>query len=213
MADYCPMAHANLPRSTNRMSAAARVFVTLIAAMGLASVYALGCATEEEIRFGGPEACIGGRCSGSPSPTSTGSTMSTASGGSDCMGGACDVSFKTDIYEPLLSATGTTKCADALCHGNAAAAEGDFFFPDGDASAARAALLGYQIDDVPYVTCSTPMNSKVLCNMFLGAGMTNKYGKCGTTMPYLQGEVIAEVLTEAQLDLIAEWIACGAPDN
>jgi hypothetical protein len=181
--------------------------------MAAASAYALGCSTEDEILFGGPEACIAGRCTGN-------STTSTASGGSDCMGGdpdaGCAVSFKTDIYDALLSEAGKARCADAQCHGDAADPGGDFYFPPKDAAAARTALLSYQLDNPagPYVTCAAPAMSKLLCNMFLGVGNTNPYGKCGSTMPQLLNPDVGQaVLTQADLELIEDWITCGAPNN
>ena len=38
----------------------------------------------------------------------------------------------------------------------------------------------------------------------------NPYGVCGTVMPLGSG---ATKLTKKQLDTLAEWIACGAPEN
>lgn len=133
------------------------------------------------------------------------------------MGGACDVSFKTDIYDALLSEVGKAKCADAGCHGDMAAPGAkDFFLPAGSASDAHAALLAYQFDSPagPYISCGSPDDSRFLCNMFLGAGNPNPYPKCGTTMPQLTNpNVSQEVLTLADLELIKEWIKCGAPNN
>lgn len=191
------------------MRAAALALVALSLA---ASTYALGCATDDPVVYGDPE-CVAGRCQ-----NAAGSSSSSSSGASDCVpdGGDCGAKFTTEIFEAIMDTGGTAKCADVQCHGDPNNVQGDLLLVPGDAFASRKALLDYQFDKPagPYITCGTPGDSRLLCNMLVEPGATNKYGKCATLMPTTLGLQIGQVpLTEAQLDKIAEWIACGAPNN
>jgi hypothetical protein len=165
-----------------------------------------GCSTEETIIFGDP-ACPAGRCAAGSGATS---------GGSDCNfdGGTCAVRFEEQIFTPIFDAEGTAKCANVQCHGDPLNIQGELLLVPGDAPASRAALLAYQFDKPagPYITCATPDDSKLLCNMSVETGATNKYGKCITTMP-LVDDLGAKRLTESELELLRGWIACGAPNN
>lgn len=178
--------------------------------LALAGISVSACSSEDPVIFGDPD-CPAGRCQ-------TGSTGTGSSGGSDCMsdGGVCAVRFGEDIFTPLFDATGSAKCADVLCHGDPANVQGDLVLVPGDAAAARQALLAYQFDKPagPYITCGTPADSKILGNMALDTGETNPYGKWPLLMPTtIDPAVDAKPLTAAQLELIFQWIACGAPNN
>jgi hypothetical protein len=169
----------------------------------------LGCATEESVNFG-DASCVAGGCLGGP-----GSSTTTSSSGGPCtVNDACTVSFRDDIFTPILDATGTANCATASanCH---ATGVGNLTIPEGDAAAAYAALTAYLLDDAPgpagpYIVPCDPSASRWLCNMKGEAG-ANPFGTCGSTMPLIGGTVVP--LTTTQLETIAEWITCGAPDN
>lgn len=130
---------------------------------------------------------------------------------------ACTVSFATDVFDAIMDVGGTAKCADAQCHGDPNNIQGDLLLIPGDAGGSRKALIEYQFDKPagPYITCGKLEDSRLLCNMLLESGVTNKYAtKCATLMPTTLGLQIGQLpLTEAQLDTIAEWIKCGAPNN
>lgn len=196
-----PNAPRSLPHGRIRVALAAAVVAAA------AAVLPAACSTEEEIIFGDPS-CPANRCQSGGS--------GGESGGTDCTtpDENCAVHFAADIFEPILDANGTAKCANMQCHGNPMDIQGDLLLVPGDAFLSRDALLAYQFDKPPgpYITCKNPAESKFLCNMFLGVGTTNKYGKCLTTMPLID-ELGAEPLTESQLELIAQWITCGAPNN
>lgn len=183
-----------------------RIAIAALATAAAASFLIAACSTEEEIIFGDP-ACPANRCQ---------SGAAGGPGSSDCTtpDENCAVHFAADIFEPIFDANGSAKCANAQCHGNPMDIQGDLLLVPGDAFSSREALLAYQFDKPagPYITCKNPPESRILCNMFLGVGVTNTYGKCLTTMPLID-ELGAQPLTESQLELIAQWIACGAPNN
>ncbi len=184
-----------------------RVALAALATAAVASFLVAACSTEEEVLFGDP-ACPANRCQAGAAGGTT--------GGTDCTtpDEDCAVHFAADIFEPIFDANGSAKCANAQCHGNPMDIQGDLLLVPGDAFSSREALLAYQFDKPagPYITCKNPQDSRILCNMFLGVGVTNKYGKCLTTMPLID-ELGAQPLTESQLELLAQWIACGAPNN
>lgn len=184
-----------------------RALALCVCAVALAGLSISACSSEDPVLFGNPD-CPAGRCQ-------SGATGSSSSGGTDCVpsGNVCMVRFGDDIFKPLFDATGAAKCADVTCHGDPANVQGRLLLVPGDAVASRQALLDYQFDNPagPYITCTTPADSKILCNMSLGA-TANPYGKCSLTMPVVDN-VGAQTLTQAQLELIAQWIACGAPNN
>lgn len=141
-----------------------------------------------------------------------------SSGGTGCTaeGGVCAVRFGEDIFTPIFDSAGSAKCADVACHGDPANVQGDLLLVPGDAAASREALLAYQFDKPagPYITCATPQDSKLLGNLAVAAGETNPYGKLPLLMPILgDPAVTAEPLTAQQLELIYQWIVCGAPNN
>ena len=169
------------------------------AAALLAAVVALpSCATEESVRFAEPD---GG--SGSPGVTS---------GGVCNVDPMCKVSFKNDIYKPIIDgAAGCT--AAALCHGGDTP-QGDMILKPDDSTGALSEFLNYQLKKSPgpagaYIVPCDKAGSRLLCNTAVESGK-NPYGACGTAMPFGSA---ATKLTIQQLDTLAEWIACGAPDN
>jgi hypothetical protein len=198
-----------MPSAPRSLSAGRiRVALAALAMAAAASFLAAACSTEEEIIFGDP-ACPANRCQAAGAAGGTGE-------GTDCTNPDenCAVHFAADIFDPIFDANGSAKCANTQCHGNPMDIQGDLLLVPGDAFSSREALLKYQFDKPagPYITCKNPPESRILCNMFLGIGVTNTYGKCLTTMPLID-ELGAEPLTEMQLELIAQWIACGAPNN
>ena len=172
--------------------------VACAAALVAAVVAFPSCATEESVRFGEPD---GG--SGSPGVTTGGACVA------DPM---CKVSFKTDIFKAIID--GSAGCtAAALCHGGDTP-QGDMILKPGDAAGALSEFLNYQLKKAPgpagpYVVPCNKAGSSLLCNTAIDSGK-NPYGDCGTAMPFGSA---ATKLTTQQLDTLAEWIACGAPDN
>lgn len=176
------------------------------ALLGLVALVTFGvtitsCASEESIKFGLPDA--------GKNPAS-GAT--STSGGACHVDPTCKVSFKTDIFAAILD--GPAGCTGAkLCHGGDTP-QGDMILKPGDAHAAFDELVNYQLKSKPgpggaYISPCDAMGSRLLCNTAISDG-DNPYGVCGTVMP-LGGA--ATKLTRKQLDTLAEWIACGAPEN
>jgi hypothetical protein len=188
-------------------------------AMSIAFAVA-ACATEELPTFG-DLGCVAGGChdvgGGSATSSSSSNTTSTSSGGM-CVDAPCAVSFKDDIFGPILD--GTAGCTSASgCHGGVGA-PGNMTLNPGDAAGTYLELTNYQLDNTPgpagpYVVPCDPQASRLLCNLVLDAGdgsaKESPYGSCGVTMPIALGT--AKRLTEAEFDTIVEWIECGAPDN
>lgn len=168
------------------------------AALVAAVVAFPSCATEESVRFGEPD---GG--SGSPGVTSGGACVA------DPM---CKVSFLNDIYKPIID--GSAGCtAAALCHGGDTP-QGDMILKPGDSHGAFSEFINYQLKKSPgpagpYVVPCDKKGSRLLCNTATESG-DNPYGHCGAAMPVGSA---ATKLTTQQLDTLAEWIACGAPEN
>lgn len=108
----------------------------------------------------------------------------------------CSVSFKRDV----LSLMTQLQCTNASCHGGTSPVNS----PRIDAaspSATRAALVSFVMSDGrPYVVPSSvdPRDSGIVCN--LG-------GACGVRMPLGGGA------TNAEIAIVEQWLACGAPDN
>jgi hypothetical protein len=180
----------------------------LLLASALAVVAAASCSTEESIRFGSPNG--GGSATSGPT---TGSSATTGSGAPCTVNPMCKVSFKTDVFAGILD--GPAGCTGtASCHGSDAA-PGNMILKPGDAEAAYLELTNFQLKPKPgpagaYVAPCDKMGSRLLCNMTLATG-DNSFGACGTAMPLALGTAMK--LTQMQLDTLAEWIACGAPDN
>ncbi|MEO5731145.1 MAG: hypothetical protein ABI134_21740, partial [Byssovorax sp.] len=83
----------------------------------------------------------------------------------------------------------------------------------GDSHGAFSEFTNYQLKKSPgpagpYVAPCDKTGSRLLCNT--ATQSDNPYGHCGTAMPFGSA---ATKLTTQQLDTLAEWIACGAPEN
>lgn len=113
----------------------------------------------------------------------------------------CGVKFSTHIHGGTLKKLG---CTLSSCHGPLANAP---TIDDQVPAKARGALLGYVVagergkpNARAYVDpCSVdPQSSSMMCNL---------QGACGEAMPP-GGSAPRE-----ELDKLAEWLACGAPDN
>ena len=178
--------------------------VIAAAAMGCllgVAVNGLGCSSEEPVNFG-DGGCEAGGCQGTTSTSTVNCTVNDA----------CPVSFTNDIYNPILLSS--ANCSVSGCHGPEGIGPGGFKLSNTSAAEARAALLAYELIDPmfggPYVVPCDPEASTMLCNMRLDGGAINEHGECGTRMPLSPGGAL---LTVQQVETIAEWIACGAPDN
>lgn len=172
-------------------------------AVGVAALVAVAlalpsCASEESIRFAVPD---GG--SGDPGVTT---------GGVCSVNAACKVHFGADIFKPILD--GPAGCTGtAFCHGGDKP-QGNMVLKPGDAHAAYVEIVNYQLKKSPgpagsYVVPCDKTSSRLLCNTAISDG-DNPFGACGTAMPFGSA---ATKLTKKQLDTLAEWIACGAPEN
>jgi len=136
---------------------------------------------------------------------STGATplLCQTSGGTIVDGGACAVSFTTQIY-PKMQAGGTWNCAGIVgCHGGSAIApvlNGTTAQSFYDAMANMS--FTYVTPAVPYVNpCSTsPTSSALACSVA-------STGTCGNLMP------LGTAMPAADQTTIATWVACGAPFN
>ncbi|MFO0758208.1 MAG: hypothetical protein U0359_17055 [Byssovorax sp.] len=187
--------------STLRHLGASALAILLVAGLAFA---APSCATEEPVTF----ADAGQTPNGEPSVTSgsTSSSSSSTSGGGCVVNMACSVSFKNDIFPNIIEGSGG--CTKNGCH-TTGTANGNMELNPGDAAGAYSELLNYTLmpksgtGGGPYVTpCDA--QSRLLCNL---AVEDSTDVPCGTAMP------IGAKITKAQYDQIAEWIACGAPDN
>jgi hypothetical protein len=121
------------------------------------------------------------------------------SGGAIVDGGACTVSFKTDI----LSAFGTANCQTAgSCHGGATPPNQPRIDP-GDGPGMWTEFAAFKLSTgKPYINpCSIdPAQSTIACNV-------NNAAPCGTVMPPgvgLPADVVAKIDT---------WLKCGSPNN
>jgi hypothetical protein len=186
------MMHSNVAAR----AAATTVLVGLIAL----SASIASCASEESIKFGLPDA-------GTAQPSGGATT-----GGACTVNAACKVSFKKDIFTPIVD--GPAGCTGTkLCHGGDTPM-GDMILVPGDAHAAYVEFVNYTLKAKPgpggaYLSPCDPMHSQILCNTAISDG-DNPYGSCGTVMPFGSA---ATKLTKKQLDTLAEWITCGAPEN
>ena len=185
-----------------RSNVAARAAATA-ALLGLAALSGTiaSCASEESVKFGLPDA-----------GTNPAGGATSTSGGACMVDPTCKVSFKTDIFAAILD--GPAGCTGAkLCHGGDTP-QGDMVLKTGESHAAFDELVNYQLKSKPgpggaYISQCDKMGSRLLCNMAISDG-DNPYGVCGTVMPFGGA---ATKLTRKQLDTLAEWIACGAPEN
>lgn len=190
---------ANLPETMHHPE---QIFLAAIAALSMALA---GCATEEIPPYGDPARVVGGAGSGAAS-----------SGGSCTVNQNCTTSFAMDVF-PILETN--AKCSAAGdCHGSN---QGMVSLTAGDAKKLRTELLGITIQGTqPYIVPCDKAGSKMLCNMRVdkNAGVVNPYKTadyCGVGMPLVDAadSVVDEYLTVDQIETIAAWIECGAPDN
>ncbi len=118
------------------------------------------------------------------------------------------MSWKNDIFAGILA--GPAGCTSTSCHGGGA---GGLQLSASDSHAAYTTLLAYDLPATPskpYVAPCNPAGSGFPCNMApSGDAGANPYGACGIVMPV--GAFAG--LSTNQIDQIAEWIACGAPEN
>jgi hypothetical protein len=203
----------DLPGEPVRPRHAARgvLAAALLAAACIA--HGIGCSTEESLRVGDQD-CVAGGCYDNDGGT-VDTTSSSSSGGMACaVDAGCGVSFQTDIYGGILE--GPSGCTGTMgCHGGDPPPSGPVL-AQGHAHDAYVALTGYTLDDKPgpvkpYIVPCDAAASGFLCNMTLENGAENPFGKCGALMPLALGGQAK--ITATQLDQIAEWIACGAPEN
>ena len=175
-------------------------------AFALSSLFLIaGCATEDPVAFGDPANVVGGASSGSSAPTGA------SSGGSCSVDPSCQVRFSVDVFGSALSGTG--KCSASSCHG---AGISGLTLTEGDAKGAYAALTTYTLaTHGAYVVPCDPASSMLLCNLKVDASSTNPYGSCGSLMPKVKpSDAVDDVpLSVPQIEAIAKWIQCGAPDN
>jgi len=164
-----------------------------------------GCASEEIPKYGDPSQVAGG-VGGSGSTTTSSGTAGT--------GGACDpdptcaVKFEADVF-PILDAT--AKCATgALCHGTDGSSPGGLTLEAGNPDSYYDVLTSFVMESGDdYVVACDPGSSKLLCNLQASDG-DNPHGECGKApMPVSP----ADAPTLAQIKVIEDWIACGAPNN
>lgn len=188
-----------------------RTFVALLLCTGV--IAGLACATEEDVHFGDPARVAAGASGVTSTTTSSSSTAGGGGAGGNCEPDpTCAVSFATDVYADLLLVVGG--CTTMGCH-LPPAASGNLSFPADDASAAYDAIIDYVVTDESkpensgdYIVPCNPDASRILCNLRAVDGPgTNPYGECAAIMPLGGG------YTTEQLDKVAQWIQCGAPNN
>jgi hypothetical protein len=127
----------------------------------------------------------------------------------------CAKSWANDVF-PILETK--AKCSNAECHAPAQA-QPPVITP-GDAKASLAVLLAHPFNEEPsepYIVPCNPAASKMICNMRLDTGNnTNPFGPdCLPRMPKVSSlDAVDDLpITVDELNTIAEWITCGAPDN
>jgi hypothetical protein len=194
---------------------------TLFAAVLCASVagWAGACSTVETVSFGDGD-CVGVKCQ-QAGATSSSSSSSSAGGGTSSTGSTstttmctvdpnCSVKWGAEIFATIIDNVDTGCTATGVCHGSG---KGGITIQSGMPHEAYMAFMAYTLLDQPgpvkkYIVPCDKDASGILCNAKPESGMTNPYGACGSLMPLLGTN-----LTMTQLNMIADWIACGAPEN
>jgi hypothetical protein len=179
---------------------------------------AFSCATQESHDFS-DNSCVGDGCQATSTATSSSGSSSSSSSGCPDGGGP---SFTTDIYNAMLDQGGTAKCTTAgLCHGNDAGGQGGLTLLPMDPADAYTALTSVSLQTAPlvngnpsaagakqYVVPNDPAHSGMPCNMAASSGGMNPFGQCGHPMPNVGTDLSVD-----QINTIATWISCGAPNN
>jgi hypothetical protein len=152
---------------------------------------AVACSTAETVAFtdGGPVAAGSLACSSDSATIDAGVVACAPDGGSK-------VSFEKDIFEGILEKE--PGCTAKECHGDATPPKMV------DASTAYQQLKSHVLagTNQRYIVPGDAGASKILCNLADCNG-------CGVSMPIRGGTK----LTQDDLNTIARWIACGAPEN
>lgn len=188
-----------------------------------ASGWVASCSTVETVHYGDGD-CVGAACQQAGASSSSGGTASTGSGGGGAGGSSsssssggpcvvddqCAVKWGADIFAGIID-TAAAGCTQAsLCHGSG---KGGITLEAGKPHDAYLAMTAYTLLDQPgpakkYIVPCDKAASGILCNAKPETGTTNPYGACGSLMP-----LVGTNLTMAELNTIADWIACGAPEN
>jgi hypothetical protein len=196
------------PSETNTRGRAARIIAAAILVAG-AGAWAVACSTVESMNFSDGD-CVAGGCVSTGAGQTTTSTTSTGTPTMCTVDPGCKVSWGTDIFVKIID--GPAGCtATGLCHG---AGKGGITLVSGSSHSAYVALTGYTLLAMPgpakpYIVPCDPMASGFTCNMKVDTseGGTNTFGSCGSVMPLVGG------ISAADLQTIADWITCGAPEN
>ena len=188
---------------------------TLSALAGGASVVDFACTTDyqkglDDPNYGQPNALNNERQpegrSGAGSSSGDGgaggsSIVCVANGGTQLEAGECAVSFKDQV----LPALGRSTCAQTSCHGGPSPPSPPRIEPS-DPGAMWAEFAAYKMNTggTPYVNpCSKDKaESGIACNLYAN-------NPCGVKMP-LGG---TPQVPEEDIQLIEQWIECGAPNN
>ena len=163
-----------------------------------------GCNIEADTKFGNHSGLLKENL---PKPPEDGDS-GAGDGGALCNGngpidgGACAVSWKTDIW-PKMSSSGVWGCANNKCHG---ATANDPSGLDGQDHAYAILTAWTKTAGKPYINpCSTdPDASSFLCNMSAA---------CGTHMPYPDNTIGTGPAAPADLATLTTWVQCGSPNN
>ena len=172
-----------------------------------------GCATEEDVLFGEPGRVAGGI------PERPQDVMLPCE-----VNGACLVSWRLDIFPNIFNApiggdVPSGGCTVGECHADGA---GGLLMPPTSEGESYFNLIDYQlVGGRPYIVPCRPELSHMMCNLKFADGVNNDFigpnenftGGCGSPMPKPSENVQADDLDQDQLDAIAEWILCGAPQN
>jgi hypothetical protein len=191
---------------------AAHVAAALAIVSGGAVAILVACTTDyqmglEDPRFGAPNALAGQKQPGPSSDNAVGEGGTVGGSGPACVtaggkvldGGACTVSFRTDI----LAAFGAANCQTAgTCHGGATPPNQPRIDP-GDGPGMWNEFAAFKLSNgKPYINpCSQdPAQASIACNV-------NATTPCGAVMPPGVG-LPADVVTK-----IETWLKCGSPNN
>ncbi len=217
------------------------VLLFAMAALATAGAMGGGCSSVETVDYGKKD-CVAGGCphepftqvqppgSGGASASSSsshssssaatgtgGGTSSSSTGGGQCVVDAnCTVSFAADVYTKILLGGGHNCAETSSCHGSSEAPGGEILVidPQKVAVAYDAVTKGTLIAGAPLVTACDPSKSGLLCNLVVDpASGTNPYPKCGNIPMPFASPPSGTKLTVDEVNTIAQWISCGAPNN